>query len=187
MFYGGKRTLEPSQETVERILYPANQNIAYACEQDGRAWIFDWPLVMNVIDKGYAGAEDATFYLLMSTTNLYGFARYEKGKEIRRRAGSSDDGIYTDNGEPDLVERKELERLAAFASPQERLDVWTDAEQVLEGPDDELTHDVLGEEMVFALMGAQTGARFDEPSEAGDALIEKTVFSIKKPKKFGIF
>lgn len=185
-FYGTKRNLEPSAETVERVLYPKDQKIAYACEQGGRAWIFDWPFVLNVFDKGFAGGEDALFYLLQSTTNLYGFARYESGTERRRRAGSSDDGIYVDNGELDSAERREIVKLAGFADEAEALKVWMDSEHVLEGPDDELTHDALGEEIVFALMESHTGVRFDQPSEEGDALFEKAVLSIKKPKLFGI-
>ena len=186
--YGRKTTLKETQHCVEDILYPDNDKQAYACVYHDQAWVFDWPYVMKSVEDGYKGEEDVDFYLLLSTTNLYGFAKYEKGKERRRRAGSSDDGFYADKGELVPAEREAVLRMADNVASDQILAAWTDANEIAEGPDDELTHDAMGEDVVFAVMEAQTRFRLDRASQDSDKFIEKTVLEIVGAKKrFGLF
>lgn len=187
-FYGEVVSVEQTVLSVEEVLYPDDDKIAYACANNDQLWVFNWRLVMDVLENGYAGKEDAGFFLLQSTTNLYGFAVYKNCVEIRRRAGSSDDGFYADNGDLLEAEQKGIEEIREEVSLNDALAAWKDPEITAESADDELTHDVMGENIVFSLMMAETGIRFDITSDEGDAFFEKPVLKVSgRKKRFGLF
>ncbi|MEO1136567.1 MAG: hypothetical protein AAFW68_08165 [Pseudomonadota bacterium] len=186
-FYGAPKSLQDSDLAVDQILYPENGRINYVSFSRDHVWLFDWRFVMDALQNGYKGNEDATFLLLQSTTNLYGFAKYENGAELRRRAGSADDGFYADNGELLEVERKAVTGLCGDINVDTALKAWSDPEEIAESYNDELTHDVMGEDVVFSLMETVTGFRFDKVSDECDAFFKKTVFLTTGRKKlFGL-
>lgn len=100
--------------------------------------------------------------VLHSVVNLAAFSLYQHGQLVRAFAASSDDGVFTDSGEP-LAEEKQL--LARFSKNIE--DNGTAHYQDNNG--DVLTLADLGEELVFEVMARFTGQRPDEDDALFDA------------------
>lgn len=93
--------------------------------------------------------------VLHSVVNLFGYAIYQNGELIRVRAGSADDGLIIEQGEP-LPEEEAL-----FAKS-----VLKDGERIyrteINGQLEEFTEDTFGEEFVFDLSQRFLGSRFDQ-------------------------
>ena len=94
---------------------------------------------------------------LHSVVNLWGFAVYREGREIRSKAGSSDDGTFRDFGAP-LGE--EAEQLACS-----RLEGGERVYRLPEFPGEDLSEDQVGEDYVFKIFQRFTGLRPDRDEE----------------------
>jgi hypothetical protein len=76
--------------------------------------------------------------VLHSVVNLFGYAYYEQGKLVRVRAGSAEDGIIVDKGEPMPEERP----LFARSVVRDGSRVYR---QVINGHEEEFPEDAFGE------------------------------------------
>ena len=94
---------------------------------------------------------------LHSVVNLWGFAVYRDGREIRGKAGASDEGTFRDFGAP-LDE--EAEQLACS-----RLEGGERVYRLPEFPGEDLSEDQVGEEYVFRIFQRFTGLRPDRDEE----------------------
>ena len=92
---------------------------------------------------------------LHSVVNFYGYALFQNNALIRGRAGSADDGILLDVGEPRPEEKPLFER-SAINSDGER--VWREE---FDGVVEEMDHSSMGEEFVFEVSRRFLGERFD--------------------------
>ncbi|GJL95764.1 MAG: hypothetical protein DHS20C05_21690 [Hyphococcus sp.] len=178
-FYGKKCVLSPSDQTVETVLYPSNQNLKFACEEGGNAWVFDWPSVEKALEKRYSSTDDVSFFILHSVVNLYGFSHYRNGLEIRRRVGSSDEGIIFDTGEISENELTALKQVTGDAPIEKTLSSWNNPNELYESDEEEFSHDSLGEEVVFKLIQAQTGINLSRVSERTERFLEMPVTKVK--------
>jgi hypothetical protein len=101
--------------------------------------------------------------ILHSVVNLWGYAVIKEGKKIRARAGSAEDGIITEYGEP-LEEEKELLSKSTIGDEGTRT-------YMLDGfPDDPFTDDQVGENFVFLICQRYLG----EPLDTADDLLYDT-------------
>lgn len=180
--YGTPRQLVACPETIDSALYPADQSIAYAAAISAHALLFDWPLVLDVLDNGFSGSADAQFYLLQSTTNLYGFAKYQSGRELRRRGGSADDGLYVNAGTPFDTERGALATLCRPDQKAQAWAAWNDPALTFDADDGETyTHDTVGEEIVFAIMASDLGFRLDMDVPGYEDIFDRPVLRVVSP------
>lgn len=177
--YGAPRRLVACPETIDSALYPADQSIAYAAAIGAHALLIDWPLVLDVLDNGFSKLADAQFYLLQSTTNLYGFAKYRGGRELRRRGGAADDGLYVNAGTPFDTEREVLSTLCRPDQRKQAWAAWNDPNLTFDAADGETyTHDTVGEEVVFALMEQDLGFRLDMDSPGFEDIDRRPVLQV---------
>lgn len=102
------------------------------------------------LSRLFPGSEIA-FILLHSAVNLWGYMVTKGGQRLRTRAGSSDDGTFTDQGEP-LPE--ELGLLSESRITDTGARVYGQGE-------DEMTEDQMGEEFVFFICQRYFGERLD--------------------------
>ena len=173
--YGRKKKLVDCDETVDTVLFPDDDNLAYALSFEGFSWVFDWPFVLNSVGDGYSGKHDLLFFMLMSITDLYGFAEYREGKEVRRRAGSADDGLYCDLGAQYSIESDVLKEHSFSDQFEQAQAAWRDPTQIFMSEDGEMNHASIGEEVVFALMKEKLGFRLDMSSPLSDPFIDLKV------------
>lgn len=165
--YDEQRPMRPSGYTVSDCLWRTNET--FFMEHAGRLHLFDWDFVGNALDNGYEGNRDFNFYSMHSVVNSYGFARYSRGKLLRRRCGSGDDGITADEGTPFDVERAEIAECCGPEHAEQGWAAWLDAEQSGTSEDDwAFDHSNLGESVVFAVMRKLEGFRFDQTSPIYD-------------------
>jgi hypothetical protein len=160
------------------------------------AWICDWTLVERSFKKPLALKESHSF-MLHSVVNAYGFANVRDGKFLRSRQGTSDNGIPIDVGSPTPSERALVTRNAKPGQQDAAWQAWTDADktfdQQIELTDAQgvrktktfegMTHDTIGEEIVFGLMGELVGFRIDEDSPKLDAFLKAQVMRVGPAKR----
>ncbi len=112
---------------------------------------------------------------LHSGVNLFGYAYFENGVQLRARAGSADDGVFIDEGEP-LPEEQKLFDLSEMR----------DGERIFKIEDNgrvgEYTEDQMGEEFVFELCRRALGERFD-----GSDILELPMYSVRRREKPNLF
>lgn len=105
------------------------------------------------VQKFFALFPDAEICALTlhSVVNLWGFALFRQGRLVRRKAGSSDDGTFCEEGEPQ-PEEQEFLSLSHIAADGRRYYRLPDI------PDENLPEDAVGEYYVFAFFKRMTGA-----------------------------
>ena len=87
--------------------------------------------------------------------NLYAYALFENNKLVRSRAGSADDGVFIDIGEP-IPEERPLFAKSIVNSDGDQ--VWPEE---YDGVVEEMDHSCMGEEFVFEISQRFFGERFD--------------------------
>jgi hypothetical protein len=92
---------------------------------------------------------------LHSVVNLYAYALFRNGERLRARAGSGDDGVFLDVGEPLTEEIPLFARAKTNAAGEQ---VWLEE---FDGDVEELDHSSMGEEFVFEVSRRLFGERFD--------------------------
>lgn len=97
--------------------------------------------------------------VLHSVVNLWGYAVLKNGRKIRARAGSAEDGTFVEMGEP-LEEEKELLSQSKVGKDGKRT-------YLLDGEDEVMTEDQVGENFVFSICKRYFGEELDS---TGDAL-----------------
>ena len=114
----------------------------------------DVPPVINAIETVLP---DSTVLALglHSVVNLYGYALFKSNRLVRGRAGSADDGVFLDIGEP-LAEELPLFAKSIVNADGER--VWPEE---FDGVIEEMDHSSMGEEFVFEISRRFFGERFD--------------------------
>lgn len=177
--YGKGAHLEQCSETVETALYPDDQQKAYACEEGGNVWIFDWMLVPSAMDSNKILVPDAGLFYLQSVTNGYAFMILRDGDIIRRRFGGSDEGIAYDEG--DLLDSELKAITVAGGNVEEMKAAWLDDEAIVESADYEHAHYSLGEEIVFAILEDKSAIHLSKFDERSERFYDQPVFEIKKP------
>ncbi len=103
--------------------------------------------------------------ILHSAVNLWGYSVIKKGKKIRARAGSSEDGTFVEFGEP-LEEEKELLSKSTIDEDGQKIYIFDDID------DEPMTEDQVGENFVFAVCKRYFGEELDR---ADDLLFESTL------------
>ncbi|MEL6370490.1 MAG: hypothetical protein AAFR03_07205 [Pseudomonadota bacterium] len=177
--YGKGAHLEQCSETVETALYPDDQKKAYACEEGGNVWIFDWVLVPSAVDSNKILVPDAGLFYLHSVTNGYAFMILKDGDIVRRRFGGSDEGIAYDEG--DLLDSELKAITEAGGNFEEMKAAWLNDEVTIETADYEHAHDTLGEEMVFAVLEDKSAIHLSKVNERSERFYDQSVFEIRKP------
>jgi len=107
--------------------------------------------------------------VLHSTVNLWGYSVTIKGKKVRARAGSADDGTFIDIGEP-LEEEKELLSKSQLDENGKRIYSLDDF------PDEPFNEDQVGENFVFSICKRYFGEELDS---ADDLLLNTTLTGFK--------
>jgi hypothetical protein len=92
---------------------------------------------------------------LHSVVNLYGYALFQNCQLVRGRAGSAEDGVFLDTGDP-LPEEQPL--FAKSVPNSDGDQVWLDE---FDGVTEEMDHSCMGEEFVFEISQRFFGERFD--------------------------
>lgn len=111
----------------------------------------------QIFIQKFPGAEICSF-ALHSVTNLWGYAVIQNGKKIRVRAGTADEGVMIDIGEP-LEEEKEL--LATATVDKNGIRTYPS----IHFPGERLTEDQVGEDFVFEISRRYFGNRLDQCDE----------------------
>ena len=179
--YGKRTRLEKCSETVETALYPDDEKKAYACEEGGNAWIFDWSLVPSTMDSNKLIAPNAGLFYLHSVTNGYAFTIIRNSKVIRRRFGGSDEGIAYEEGELLDSELKAIASEAQGGDIEEMKSAWLDDNVLTELAGCEYAHDSLGEEIVFAVLEDESAIHLSKINDRSERFYDQTVFEIRKP------
>jgi hypothetical protein len=189
--YGGPQTLAPSDVCADAALYPDDQAERFALAHEGMGWVFDWDLITRAFARPLPIKGRAFAFVLHSVVNWYGFAELKNGAYLRCRAGDSDNGIMIEEGEPSV---EEAALVTAFAKPGEEVTAawatWIGARASFDGVYENMTHDGMGEDVVFGLMQHALGFRLDHDAPACDAFREARVMRIMTPpkrKRFGWF
>lgn len=152
------------ESTFEEGAYPRNGNLyvgAYGnslvighMDLAGSCFNGGVPPVVNAID---AVLPHSTILALQlhSVVNLYGYALFQKNTLVRGRAGSADDGVFLDVGEPLPEEQSLFERSTVNGEGEQ---VWL---YEFDGVTEEMDHSCMGEEFVFEVSRRFFGERFD--------------------------
>jgi len=151
--------------TFEEGAYPSNGNLYIGAYVDSlilghmdfgsSCFEGDVPAVIHTV-AAFLPRSTILALQLHSVVNLYGYALFENGQLIRRRAGSADDGVFLDSGEP-VAEEQPLFAMATINSDGEQ--VWP---ETYDGVVEEMDHSSMGEEFVFEISKRFFGERFDE-------------------------
>ena len=164
--YGPKARLSPEPIGVEAALDLSWRNDRrFVGFNDGDLLIFDFLLSADLLDNPDRAPDDCAAFQLVSTVNGYAFLLKHSGDVVRHRVGSADQGITKQTGR---VLPSEISAVHACAVPPKReaaLQLWMDPELYLPITDDEddlFSHDALGEEVVFAVIGDIIGTRPDQ-------------------------
>lgn len=153
-----------STSSFEEGAYPRNGNLYVGATDDsliighagftGSCFTGDVPPVVTAIDA--LMPHSAILALeLHSVVNLYGYALFEENRLVRGRAGSADDGVFLDIGEPVPEEQLLFETSIINADGEQ---VWLDE---FDGVTEEMDHSCMGEEFVFEISRRFFGERFD--------------------------
>lgn len=136
----------------------------FLAKRGNQLLVFDFLLSAKLCEQPELGPPDFASFQLVSTVNGYAYTIVRDSHVVRSRYGTADDGIVTDIGR---LLPTEIASIHACATPPKRdaaLQVWTTPDLFLSLNDDEedlYTHDALGEEVVFALVGERLGERPD--------------------------
>ncbi|MBN1800019.1 MAG: hypothetical protein JW891_00845 [Candidatus Lokiarchaeota archaeon] len=109
--------------------------------------------------------------ILHSVVNLFGYAYYKDGRRIRARAGSANDGVFIEEGNP----LPEEDLLFAKSKVIDGQRIW---EKQIHGQMETFSEDAMGETFVFELSKRVFGTRIDD-SDVLDLEMDK--FLLKKP------
>ncbi|MCO8120195.1 hypothetical protein NHH03_00475 [Stieleria sp. TO1_6] len=152
------------ESTFEEGAYPRNGNLyvgAYGnsllighMDLAGSCFNGDVPPVVSAVDAVLPRSSILALEL-HSVVNLYGYALFEKNRLVRGRAGSADDGVFLDVGEPLSEEQPLLDKSVVNADGEQ---VWVDE---FDGVTEEMDHSCMGEEFVFEVSRRFFGERFD--------------------------
>lgn len=183
--YGSRLRLEECTKSAIEALDPSLLE-AFALTFEGFHWIFDWTLSERSIKKPAPVTYPVWVFFLHSVVNGYGFSRQADGAIVRSRLGNgSDDQIQIDQGEPSATERALVAHCAKPGHEDAAWHAWHNTATSFSGKfDDETTHDLIGEDVVFGLMDELTGFRFDAESPLSDAFERARVFKIVRPGGF---
>ena len=184
-FYGGKRKLVDAGKSVEEVFTDVSSGKVHAIRHDGFDWRFDQATTERAPTQKSPMAKEATFLLLHSVVNLYGFGIAADGKWLRQRSGASDDGIIVDNGPILSAELRELQRVFPHSNEKQVQLFWSSGTETLMSGADEYTHDAVGENVVFAVMKNMVGFRLDEASSQAELFEAQPVYEVKKAGLFG--
>lgn len=176
--YGNRSRLVESEDAVNSALYPEDQSAAFACEEDGNAWIFDWNLVPSALETDVPIAPNAGLFFLHSVTNSYAFTIIKNNKIVRSRFGSSDDGIVIDKGDLLQSERDAIAREAGNERFEELKSAWLDDGVFIEQENYDFSHVAFGEEIVFALLKDQSGIHLSRGGDRNEHFYSQPVFKI---------
>ena len=95
-------------------------------------------------------------FVLQSTVNFWGYAVLADGQKIRVRAGSSDDGLIIEAGEP-LAQEMKLLSVSTIEADGRRT--------YGEYEDEPIEEDQMGEEFVFEMAARFFGERLDQADD----------------------
>lgn len=156
---------------------------SFALTFEGFHWIFDWTLSERSIRKPLSVRYPVWVFFLHSVVNGYGFSRQIDGLIVRSRLGNgSDDQIQIDQGEPSATERALVAHCARPGDEEVAWHTWCNTATSFAGKfDDETTHDLMGEDVVFGLMAEVAGFRPDAGSSQSDAFERVQVLKIVRP------
>ena len=167
--FGKPQQLRTCAKTAGNAIYPRLSE-RFALSFGGFNWIFNWGLVERAFKTPLPFDGTVWTFALHSVTNGYGFALQEGGKIVRARSGAGDnDTIDVEVGEPLHEERSLVATFAAEGQEDESWTAWCNTGVTFDGKYENMTHDGMGEEVVFGLMKAFTGFRIDEESVTVDA------------------
>lgn len=150
--------------TFEAGAYPSNGNLYIGAYSDaiiighidfaGSCFSGRVPPIIKSIETILPNATSLALQL-HSVVNLYGYALFENQTLIRGRAGSADDGVFLDLGEP-IAEEQAF--FAKSVTNEDGEQVWCEE---YDGDVEELDHSCMGEEFVFEVSRRFFGERFD--------------------------
>lgn len=179
--YGPGRTLRASDKVADKAMNPELLR-RYAMTFGGFHWIFDWGLVDRVADKPVPIAAKVWAFGLHSVVNGYSFSVQENGKIIRARNGDGSDArISLDIGVPSATERALVAKFADAAQQDEAWHVWTHADATFDGVYEGMTHDHMGEDVVFGLLAEATGVDIMFGEGTFEAFAATPVMEIVRP------
>jgi hypothetical protein len=112
---------------------------------------------------------EITALVLHSVVNLWGFSVRAKGKLLRAKGGSSDDGTFIEKGDP-LKEEQIL--LSSSHLDEDGNRVY----QLNDFPDELLDESVVGEDFVFAIAQRYLGIPLHMDEELSDLMMEGYAF-----------
>lgn len=183
--YRSRMHLDESAKTAIEALNPSLME-SFALTFEGFHWIFDWTLSEKSIQKPVPVTYPVWVFFLHSVVNGYGFSRQVNGAIARSRLGNgSDDQIQIDLGEPSAVERALVARFANLGQEDTAWHTWCHTATSFAGKiEEDTTHDLIGEDVVFALMDELTGFRMDTESPQSDAFETARVVQIVRPGGF---
>ena len=170
-------------QRFEQVAYPYDNKL-YIANYKGNTIICvdEYPMYLvekdttplaDSLQKHFPDAEIAAL-VLHSVVNLWGFSVRSKGKLLRAKGGSSDDGTFIEKGSP-LPEEQTL--LSSSHLDEDGNRVY----QLNDFPDELLDESAVGEEFVFSIAKRYLGVALD----SDDALFDLDMdgYSIGKFKR----
>lgn len=154
-------SLQDTALTVENILM---DNETHACAINGQYWVFDWALIGDWIDTPPLFGSPCVAFMLQSAVNAYGFSVSDGTQVLRKRVGD-ESGIHIDEGPLLHAEQIALAALTPAGNAGEALAAWSCEEKSFNGAWDGMTHDAIGEDIVFAMMRETVGFSLDQESD----------------------
>ena len=151
--------------TLEQGIYPRKRNQLYlgcydeaiVIGNDGlvdHAFDGEVPEIVHQLQSLLPGSR-VLIIALHSVVNLFGYAWFEKGRLIRGKAGSADDGVFFEEGEPLPLELPLLAK--STVRDGERIYVHEIA-----GKEEDFDESAFGEEFVMELCRPFLGCRLDQ-------------------------
>jgi hypothetical protein len=181
--YGKPQGLSPSGVGVDSALYPEDWTNRYALDFNGFGWVFDWELVERSFETPLKVQAPTWVFTLHSVVNSYGFTLYEKGRVVRSRWGSGDNGEMFEQGEPLAAERRIVASCAKPGHEAEAWAAWCDAEKTFLSEYDDVTHDQIGEDVIMQMIAEVAGFRIDRDDPLSIQFAESPVLAIEKERR----
>jgi hypothetical protein len=186
--YGRPQPLTPCDLRAGRAFFPTEHKRGefYALSHEGFGWIFDWKTIERTFQVPLPTRMPTWTFALHSVVNGYGFSAQRDGAIVRARSGSSD-GIDINFGTPSAAERALVG--ACGKSGQEALawETWLDDSKSFDGAYEGITHDLIGEPVVFGLINELVGFRIDEESPATSAFEDAPVARSRRASIWSLF
>ncbi|MCA9800441.1 MAG: hypothetical protein KC777_00565 [Cyanobacteria bacterium HKST-UBA02] len=153
----------------DQAVFLADRDIIYKCFDDRNQDFFR--AALTFYPQG-----SLLLVTAISTVNYFGYAYYEKGKLIREFAGSADDGVTSEIGEP-LPEEESIFKDSEVRDGERLFKCEYEGEVSYEPADG------VGEALAWQVMGRYFGA----PYLSADSHLELQMERFKKKRKFLFF